>query len=449
MRVAVVLGATCGMRTNEICGLRWDRINRLQEMAEIYVKEVIAERPTRLKDRPKTPAGERKIPLTPEVQAILSEHAELYEKMFGKCVGHVVRFERSRFPFVAPTALAQAFRAILKAAGIVDERGVAKFSPHALRHYAASCWVMHNSTLGGIQQVARWLGHSDSSLTLRVYAHWIHDPEVQARFLRMPNWLAREVALPAPSSVPQIAPPAGTAAPFIAEIECPLPVPEHAAKWLKLVLVDLWQHGDLNAALQAQGKGRDTLRYELKRCGLPTAGEIEVMAWEALSGGAPAAPVVVQLEPECPIDLPDIASSSLRVFVRLLNSGKTGEAAAREVGQRPITISDELKRLKIAKSIGELATRLRHKRMMKLHGADYQTNEVAQLAGVSRSTVARLKRELKVSDPRGGRVGPAATKEGWAARKAGGSKALTNNDNLATPSTPVTHPKHKKQLKLL
>jgi integrase len=69
MRVAVILGATCGLRRGEVCGLRWDRINRHQEMAEIYVKEVVAERPTALKDRPKTPAGERKIPLTPEVQA--------------------------------------------------------------------------------------------------------------------------------------------------------------------------------------------------------------------------------------------------------------------------------------------------------------------------------------------------------------------------------------------
>jgi hypothetical protein len=347
---------------------------------------------------------------------------------------------------VAPSALAQAFGRIMKGAGMVDDRGRPRFSFHALRHYAASCWVMHNSTIGGIQQVARWLGHSDSGTLLKVYAHAIHDPEAQARFLRMQNWLTREVALPAPPPVAMLAAPAEIVAPFVAEIECPLPVPEHAAKWLKLLLVDLWRDGDLNEALRAQGKGRDTLRYELKRCGLPTMGEIEVMAWGALSAGAPAPAVpVMVLEPECPIDLPEIAPSWLRVFVRLLDSGMTGEAAAREVRQQPATVRDELQRLKVAPSIAELAHRLRHKRIIALHEAGYQTAEVARLAGVHVNTVADLRRELQVSDPRGGKVGPAATKAGWALRrhKTATSNPLTDKEKSASPAEPAAQPKHK------
>ena len=42
----------------------------------------------------------------------------------------------------------------------------------------------------------------------------------------------------------------------------------------RLLLADLWQHGDLNAALRAQRKVRNSLYYELRRCGLPTMGEL-------------------------------------------------------------------------------------------------------------------------------------------------------------------------------
>jgi integrase len=54
MRVAVVLGATCGLRRGEVCGLRWDRINRVQEMAEVYIREVVTER------RPRSRTGRRR-----------------------------------------------------------------------------------------------------------------------------------------------------------------------------------------------------------------------------------------------------------------------------------------------------------------------------------------------------------------------------------------------------
>jgi integrase len=456
MRVAVVLAATCGLRRGEVCGLRWDRINRIQEMAEIEVREVIAERPTRLKDRPKTPAGLRKVPLTLEVQDILSEHADLYKKHFGKIVGHVVRFDRSPrgYPFAAPTALAQAFGRIMQGAGIVDQNGRPKFSFHALRHYAASCWVTHNSTIGGILQVSKWLGHGDSKVTLQVYGHCIHDPEVHARFLRMPNWLAREVLLRGPVQ-PALAAPEVNGA-FIEEIACPIPVPEWAETWLRKFLRDLWQHGEVNRALLAVGKGRDTLRYALKRCELPTIGELEVMAWQAMgdraSSGADheivAVPVV---EPACPIDVPDITPSWLRVFIRLVNQGMTGEAASREIRRQPVEVRAELARLKIAPSIAELARQLRHKRIMALHEAGYQAAEVAHLVGVHVDTVARLRRELQVSEPRGGKVGPAATKAGWALRrqKSGGSKSLVGLDDSDAVGRPETRQRHKNQLKLL
>ena len=141
MRVAIVLAAACGMRRGEICGLKWDRITREQERAEIYVKDVIEVVPRpRLKDRTKSPAGERKIPLTLEVQQVLNEHAKVYGEHFGTCVGHVIR-NNTGAPFISPKTIGERFERIMLLAGLCNADGKPKFTFHALRHYAASWWV--------------------------------------------------------------------------------------------------------------------------------------------------------------------------------------------------------------------------------------------------------------------------------------------------------------------
>jgi hypothetical protein len=145
---------------------------------------------------------------------------------------------------------------------------------------------MHNSTVGGILQVSKWLGHGNARVTLEAYGHCIHDPEVHARFLRMPNWLygpEREAPVVVPALAPRVPEAAAAiAGAFVAEVECPIAVPESAAKWLKLLIVDLWRHGDVNRALRTVGKGRDSVRYELKRWGLPMLGELEVIGREVI-----------------------------------------------------------------------------------------------------------------------------------------------------------------------
>jgi integrase len=84
---------------------------------------------------------------------------------------HGQPFPEWTFPSVTGTALDEsnlrkAFNRMLEAAGL-HRRG-----PHQMRHTFASLLLQEGTP---ITYVSRQLGHKDSSITLRVYAHWVPD----------------------------------------------------------------------------------------------------------------------------------------------------------------------------------------------------------------------------------------------------------------------------------
>ena len=248
------------------------------------------------------------------------------------------------------------------------------------------------------------VGHSGPHVTLGIYTHAIHDPEIHARFLAMPSWLGGATALPAPIQPALPAPESNGA--FIAEIECPIQVPEWAERWLRVFLREIWAHGQVNLALRATGKGRSQLRYELQRCGLPTIAELEAAALAAISERQPSeaievAPPAVMIEGDdgCPIDVPEIAASWVKPFIRMIDQGMTEEAACQVIRKAPKTVRAELRNLRIAKTVSELQRRLRNKRIMSLYDRGYQNAEIARLAGVHVDTVYDLERELHKERP--------------------------------------------------
>jgi integrase len=264
LRVMVLLGASCGMSAGEVAGLRWDSID--PDTGEIEIKEARANR-AGLKG-PKTPSRYRKVPLTLRARDIINEHAVIYKQLEGKCVGPVLRTRD--MPHLRPHMVGAWFREVMNECGLVkpdskpDPHGHRrpKFTFHALRHWCASHWL--KATRGDVHQSVKWLGHKHASMTLDVYGHALDDPEAREKFLRIPDWLNPTVEIDAPSSVQsvEIAEPLALPAPdeplefdsgakVIAQVECPIDVPDIAKPWVKPFIMMLANGSTIPVAYRA------------------------------------------------------------------------------------------------------------------------------------------------------------------------------------------------------
>ena len=423
IRVAAALGGSCGLRAEEICGLRWDDID--PNTGELDIKNtIVGGWGSRLRlGPPKTEASRRKVQTTFRVRNILDEHAVLYKELFGKCVGHVIRSSRPNaiHDFTAPHEISNIFRSTLRGAGLVKEDGKSpKFSLHALRHWCASNWVKHLD----IHRVSKMLGHSNASMTLDTYGYYIDDPETREKFERMPDWLdppieigasGRRPALPAPEPSP-IEVNGGPVSELTPPLECPIPVPDHAERWLRQFLRDLWRHGHVGDALLAIRKDRNQVRKELERLKLPTVGELEGMAAEAIEARSSAAadpgvadvemlpPAIIEGEhqqPPCPLDVPDMAPPWLRIYIRLLDEGLSQNAACRQIRRPPYAVRKELARLKLPDHM-EIRRRLKDKKVVALVEQGYQDVDIAVKLGLSpksRAVPLRVRQQLHIDGP--------------------------------------------------
>jgi integrase len=151
----LLLTARLGLRLGEVLGLKWADFDkddgtltvcrqwtRLGEYAEL-----------------KTPAARRRIPLSPEIRDELIAH-RLRSGYSGN--EDPIFASRTGTPLTHRNVTRRGFEAAAKKAGV---EGV---SFHKLRHAAASRLI--EAGLSPVV-VARILGHSDATVTLRVYAH--------------------------------------------------------------------------------------------------------------------------------------------------------------------------------------------------------------------------------------------------------------------------------------
>jgi integrase len=114
---------------------------------------------------PKTPSSVRTIAVPDEVLAVLAHHVEQFtpadaDLLFLDDKGDPIR--RNTLGRVWQ----QAARAVR----------VERFTPHDLRHFAASVMIHRGASVKAVQ---RHLGHKSATVTLNVYAHlWPDDAEV-------------------------------------------------------------------------------------------------------------------------------------------------------------------------------------------------------------------------------------------------------------------------------
>ena len=159
-----------GMRTGEISALSWSDINA---NGIITVSKSIgrAGKNEYLKE-PKTKAGKRKITIGKDVLIELSTFRKYLISITNDIYLHQTSWVfidlKDSSQHTTIQAWSNRVRTTMAKLGI-------KHNAHALRHTHASNLLMNNCP---IVQVANRLGHSDPSITLRVYSHFLEELSV-------------------------------------------------------------------------------------------------------------------------------------------------------------------------------------------------------------------------------------------------------------------------------
>jgi len=162
-RALVVTLAGSGLRSGEVLGLTVDRCDFLRRTIRVDRQLVtVANEAPRLAPA-KTTASVRTIPVP---QAVLDEIARHLERYSPGPWGLI--FTDGKGTPIRRNALGHVWRRAAVRAGVDG------FSPHDLRHYAASVLIDQGASVKAVQ---RHLGHASATTTLDTYAHLWPDAE--------------------------------------------------------------------------------------------------------------------------------------------------------------------------------------------------------------------------------------------------------------------------------
>ncbi|MGI9051047.1 MAG: tyrosine-type recombinase/integrase [Ilumatobacteraceae bacterium] len=169
-RAFVVLLAGSGLRPAEGLGLTVDRVDFLRRALRVDRQLItVTGRPPMLAP-PKTTSSVRTIPVPGLIVDQLAQHLERYPADADGMI-----FTNSRGRLIRRADLSYLWRAGARRAGVEG------FTPHDLRHYAASVLIEQGASVKAVQ---RHLGHASATTTLDVYSHlWPDSEEVTRRAL--------------------------------------------------------------------------------------------------------------------------------------------------------------------------------------------------------------------------------------------------------------------------
>jgi integrase len=166
-RVMLLVAAFTGLRISELRGLQWQDVDLAA--ATLTVRQRAD--PWGTLGQPKSKAGQRTVPLSPEVVATLRKWRVRPDRQPG---GTLVFPSRSAPAPLSAGVTLERFYGVQRAAGIVNGGGAPKYVFHALRHFFASVMI-------GLGYTSKWLqvtmGHETITLTLDTYGHLFPDPD--------------------------------------------------------------------------------------------------------------------------------------------------------------------------------------------------------------------------------------------------------------------------------
>lgn len=165
LATAVVLGAVTGCRRGELCALRWSDVDWQRGVLRVVrsltvINGVASEVPTKTHSR-------RYIAIDDAMQALLAQrHADqqTYAARTGAALvadAYILSRSADGSTPCKPDGLTSAYARL---AATIGQHG----HFHELRHFAATVAISSGTD---VRTVAGRLGHADTSVTLRVYAH--------------------------------------------------------------------------------------------------------------------------------------------------------------------------------------------------------------------------------------------------------------------------------------
>lgn len=169
---AVIMAAFYGLRRSEIIGLRWSAIdfaNKAISIGHTVTEAYLDGKCTIIaKDRPKTTASFRSLPLIPDVENMLlrikAEQEEfniLCGKSYNKIYEEYIYLDKLG-ERVKPGFVSENFKRML------SNNNLRHIRFHDLRHSCASLLLANGVSMKGIQE---WLGHGNFLTTANTYAH--------------------------------------------------------------------------------------------------------------------------------------------------------------------------------------------------------------------------------------------------------------------------------------
>ena len=162
-----------GIRRGEMSGLRWSDIDFEKGLIHIRRNRLATKEFGIYEKGPKTRTSKRDIPLPKELIADLYEYKKWFEmadpKFNERLDDYYLASNIYREPLY-PGVVGYWLRDLEK------EYGLKQVSCHGLRHTYCSLLLSSNVP---IQTVSKYMGHSDSTVTLKVYSHFIPDTQEQ------------------------------------------------------------------------------------------------------------------------------------------------------------------------------------------------------------------------------------------------------------------------------
>jgi integrase len=169
----VVTLAMLGVRRGEALGLSWSDVDLdagVITICKSLARVTVDERTQLVLSPTKTRASRRSLPLPPYLASLLRVwRLEQARQRLQASEAWSVRWAHEDLVFTTPLGTPvdpDNLRRALDRLG--HEAGIGRVRPHELRHSVASILIAHGHTA---PEVARFLGHSNPSVTLTFYAH--------------------------------------------------------------------------------------------------------------------------------------------------------------------------------------------------------------------------------------------------------------------------------------
>ena len=160
-----------GVRNGEMCGLKWSDIDFDKKVVHIKRNRLYSKQFGYYEKEPKTKTSVRDIPLTEDLIGDLKKYMDWFRLADREFDEHLDEY------YLAVNVYRQPLypQSIGQWLTFYERKwGMKHVTCHGLRHTYCSLLLAQNVP---IQTVSRYMGHSDSTVTLKVYSHFIPDTQ--------------------------------------------------------------------------------------------------------------------------------------------------------------------------------------------------------------------------------------------------------------------------------